>query len=98
MTYVDDLAAAVRAELAAEDRPSSRGDELFRLYALLALVSGTETTLEDVHDAWSVWMSASDPEHPSLVPFGSLPASTQAQDRPFQEAIVRVARRLERRH
>lgn len=96
MTYVEDLAAAIREELAPDDRPSSRGDELFRLYALLALVSGADTTLEDVHNAWSVWMSESDPDHPSLVPFNSLTPAMQAQDRPFQEAIVRVAEGLSR--
>lgn len=94
MNYVDDLVAAVRDELAPEDRPSSRSDELFRLYALLVLTRGTDTTLEDVHNAWSVWISESDPTHPSLVPFGDLTAEVQAQDKPFQVAIHQVAQRL----
>lgn len=47
--------------------------DLLRVYALLALVKGEQVTEEDVHDAWSVWRTATRPAHPSLVPFDQLP-------------------------
>ena len=34
---------------------------LFCVYALLALAKGERTVLEDVRDAWAVWMSAQNP-------------------------------------
>lgn len=62
-------------------------DELARLYALLVLVKGTDTTMEDVHDAWSVWTTPADPEHRCLVPYSELAVDVQDLDGPFQQAI-----------
>lgn len=64
---------------------------LTRLYALLVLVKGEETTLKDVHDAWSVWRDVTHPTHPSLVPFDQLPPEVQALDTPYRDAIARAA-------
>lgn len=67
---------------------------LARLYALLVLSKGTETTMEDVHDAWSLWYEAGDGrrDHRSLMPFGQLPPPVQEYDRKYMEIIHRVSR------
>lgn len=93
MTYIDELADSIRSELPANARPAKHADELYRLYALLVRVSGQHTTLQNVHDAWSTWMSAHQPTHRSLRPFEHLDLSTQEEDRPYLEAILTVARR-----
>lgn len=62
-------------------------DDLFRLYALLALTKGIGTTAEDVHDAWAVWMVQRGEGHQSVRPFSELDATTRAEDRHFVEAI-----------
>jgi hypothetical protein len=87
MTYLDTDGALIRSMLSAEVSPPSDADDLFVLYALLMRAKGSEVTPEDVHDAWSVWMRARDPRHPSLVPFRELSVETQASDEPYAKAI-----------
>jgi hypothetical protein len=65
--------------------------DLIRMYALLALVLGGETTERDVHDAWALWRHATNPRHRSLVPFNDLAADVQAMDIPYAQAIRAVA-------
>ncbi|MBO0847839.1 MAG: hypothetical protein J2P20_00125 [Pseudonocardia sp.] len=65
--------------------------DLVRLYALVALVKGTDTTAADVHDAWSVWRSVSDPRHPNLVPSWFLSPEVEALDAPIVDAVRLVA-------
>jgi hypothetical protein len=91
VNYVDVLASEIELNLAADDRPEHRAKELYRLYALLALVKGEEVSLSDVHQAWSVWMAAEDPKHPALVPFEDLDHRQQQKDSPYADAIHRVA-------
>ena len=69
--------------------------DLLRLYALLVLTTGTETTLENVHDAWACYRDATRPDHPSLVPFGELTPDVQELDRNYAHAIREVAQRRE---
>lgn len=64
---------------------------LREFYALLVLVRGTAVTLEDVHDAWSVWQRPTRPDHPSLIPFAELSLEKQELDRKYAEAIAEVA-------
>ena len=64
--------------------------ELIDLYALLAFVKGTDTTLEDVHDAWSVWKNRGNPNHRSLVWFDELSPEVQELDRDYMNAIHRA--------
>ena len=92
VTYIDQIAERVRSALPPQSRPSEQADELYRLYALLVLVRGEETTLEDVHDAWSTWMSGLNSSHRSLRPFRELDPDTQAADGPYLLAIKTVAR------
>ena len=67
---------------------------LFRLYAVLALAVGERVEAANVHDAWSAWMSQSDPRHESIEPFDKLSEDVRAQDEPYAEAIRKVAANL----
>lgn len=92
MTYLDSTAAAIKARVPEDKLPDEpRLDELFRLYALLARVKGTEVTAEDVHDAWSLWMLGEDDDHESIKPYGELDPATRREDQPFVDAIRAVA-------
>lgn len=89
--YIDSLADDIG--LALDGRSCS--SDLLRLYALLALVKGTEVTLEDVHNAWAVWRAETKPGHPALVTFGDLSPETQALDIPYRDAIRKLASPVE---
>lgn len=91
LNYIAVLARKIEAEIAEDARPAAHADELYRLYALLRLVKGADVTLNDVHDAWAVWMSGIDPMHPSLVPFDQLDSDTREEDRTYADAIRTVA-------
>ena len=93
MSYVDRIADTIRTALPLNARPDRHAEELYRLYALLVLVRGTNTTMENVHDAWSTWMTAHEPEHESLKPFHDLDPGTRDEDRPYLVAILEVAQR-----
>lgn len=92
MTYIDAVARQIEIALDASVRPSQNALELYRLYALLSLTTGKSTSLRNVHDAWSVWMTGINPDHDSLVPFDELPPDVKAEDRAYRDAIVQVAR------
>ncbi|MFE9101769.1 DUF7701 domain-containing protein [Actinomadura geliboluensis] len=98
MTYIDEVAALVRDCLPPEARPPEDAAALFRIYAVLTRAKGKATTAEDVHDAWSAWMLTVDPTHPALLPFNALPQATQAQDKPYLEAIHKAASKLAPHH
>lgn len=97
MNYVDRIAAEIEHQLAPADRPSHRAGDLYRLYALLVLTTGKQTSLENVHDAWSTWMADQDPRHQSLIPFCDLRPEQQEQDRPYLEAVLCVAEQISQR-
>jgi hypothetical protein len=83
----------VKAELA-ELLPNLSGKpELLSAYAQLALTTGMDTTMENVHDAWSVVTDAARPDHAAIVPFEDLDHQTQERDRKYMEAIYAVANR-----
>lgn len=91
--YVGVVADAIRGHLDSSIIPPD-SDDLFRLYALLALSVGEAVSARNVHDAWCIWQRSSDPGHQSLVPFDKLDAATQAQDEPFAIAIRATASKL----
>lgn len=93
MTYLDDIAATVRASVPADVEIPPDADDLFRLYAVLALVRGASVTEEDVHNAWVAWMSNHGGQHDAMVPFGELDDDVREQDRPFADAIRAAAHR-----
>lgn len=68
---------------------------LLDLYTLLVFTKGTNCTLEDIHDAWSVWCNVEDkPYHKSLIPFNELTKEVQELDRKYCEAVIKVANLL----
>lgn len=91
MNYVDDIAQRIKREVPSDLLPEGDTDLLFRMYAILVLALGEKVEAANVHDAWSAWMSQSDPRHESIKPFNKLPGDVRAQDEPFAKAIRKVA-------
>lgn len=96
MSYLTELADAIRREVDPQLLPEGDTASLFRIYAVLALAKNDRVTAEDVHNAWAAWKSESDPDHPSIRRFDELPVETQRQDEPFRDAIRAVAARSDR--
>jgi hypothetical protein len=93
VNYIDHLASAIKLQVPQERLPDGNTELLFRLYALLAETKGEHVSVEDVHDAWSVWMATEDPSHPSIRPFDELNPETRDEDEPFLAAIHEAVRR-----
>ena len=74
--------------------PKGDTDLLFLMYAVLALTVGEDVRTEDVHDAWSAWMTYRDPSHKAIKPFSQLNPETKETDLPFVYAIKKVASQL----
>ena len=91
MSYLDEIAAQVRAASPQSSIPEEDAAALFRLYAVLALVKGADTGAADVHDVWAAWKAERDPADPDIRPFEELDSRTQEADEPFAEAIRAVA-------
>ncbi|MDP9439308.1 MAG: hypothetical protein M3P49_11265 [Actinomycetota bacterium] len=91
MNYIVDIAERIKREVPTDLLPREDTDLLFRMYAVLALTVGEKVEVRNVHDAWSAWMSESNPRHDSVRPFEQLTENVQAQDEPFAEAIRKVA-------
>lgn len=94
MTYIQRIAEEIRLHVGSQRLPNTETEELFEIYALLALTRGVATTRRDVHDAWVVWMLWRGEEHESMVPYENLPVDVQADDEPFAKAIREVAELL----
>lgn len=95
MSYAQDAYDALYGQITEEGEDLDQQDSVLALlYATLVLVKGTETTLEDVHDAWSVWASRYEPWRKSIVPMGELPEWVQEYDRPYMEAIHAAAKEV----
>jgi len=91
MSYARDLIEDTREALGwktiePEEMP------LVLMYALLSRAKGTQTTAEDVHDAWALWAAsgAERPDHWSLVPFSELDEERQEKDEPYAKALREV--------
>lgn len=87
---------AQRAVDAAHEAMPGEQPGLIRLYTLLAFTKGETTTLQDVHDAYALYMDMHEPWRQSLVPFEELPDWVAEYDRPYMEAIHKVAREVAR--
>jgi hypothetical protein len=94
VNYVDLVAEGIRRRIPAASLPEGDIGTLMRLYALLALAKGPGVSSEDVHDAWSVWMTIQGEGHESLVPFDQLPRDVRRLDDVYVEAIRAVASEL----
>ncbi|MGY2898204.1 hypothetical protein ACVKXF_000827 [Curtobacterium sp. PvP017] len=91
LNYLDRLGVQIRKQVPESDLPDEETSDLFRLYAVLLLAKGQNVSAEDVHNAWVAWMTARDPNHESLRPFGELSNDVAADDEPYLTAIRRVA-------
>ena len=68
--------------------------DLLDLYTLLVFVTGADTELEHVHNAWAIWRNRTKPSHKSLLPFSDLSQETQELDRKFVTAIQETAQEI----
>jgi hypothetical protein len=95
MNYIDRIAHRVCA-IAENEMLDLNGSyaPLYRMYAVLVLAKGAETTSRDVHDAWSAWCAGVDPDHRSLKPFDDLTVEVQALDNKYRDAIIETAASL----
>jgi hypothetical protein len=84
----------VRAASPVSTLPEDDAAALFRLYAVLVLVKGEETTPADVHHAWAAWKAERDPANPNIRPFLELDGPTRAADEPFAAAVREVASQI----
>jgi hypothetical protein len=84
----------IRREIPPEALPKGDTDLLFLMYAVLALTVGRDVRAEEVHDAWSAWMTYSDPSHESIRPYTELSLETKKTDQPFVDAIRKIASQL----
>jgi len=91
VSYIERDAALIRQSLPEGTTVPDGSDQLFRIYAVLLRAKGAATQAVDVHDAWSAWMAASEPDHESIRPFSDLDAETRREDEPFLTAIRRAA-------
>ena len=94
-TYIDRVVEKVAKET------GLKGKNLIRLYALLVLVKGENTTLEDIHDAWSMDMNFKEKnaycyghEHKSIVPFERLSRETQDKEIEYLNAVRKIAKEI----
>lgn len=94
MTYLDEVADAIRAHLPGGTRVPPDAEPLFLAYAVLLRAKGEDVTGSDVHDAWVAWMTPRDADHEALRSYDELPAEVRALDEPFLRAIVGTARSM----
>jgi hypothetical protein len=93
VNYIEEIANAIRREVATSVLPEGDTSELFLMYAVLLLARGQDVSRKDVHNAWVAWMVTRGEKQASMVPFDQLPSATQAEDSPFVAAIRTVAAR-----
>jgi hypothetical protein len=51
----------IRSRLDPHSLPEGDLDQLFAIYAVIALACGPVVSLEDAHNAWAAWMTWQDP-------------------------------------
>ena len=92
MNYIEDVAQALDNILKMTDTPYVG---LLGVYALLVFTVGEKCTNENIHDAWSIWQTRTEPEHRSLIPFDELTKEVQDLDTEYRDAVIEVAKLLE---
>lgn len=93
-SYIRKIAVRIKSLIKPSALPKTGIDELFDIYAVLALAKGTFVTNEDIHNAWSAWATLYDPSNVSVVPFNDLPKDIRDEDSHFTDAIRSVAKEL----
>jgi hypothetical protein len=91
MTYIDEIATKIGTRCGMRMTQSVER-AMLRIYAVLCLAKGEDTTSEDVHNAWSAAIAEAKPSHVSLLPFLELSPETQRLDDAYRDAIRAVAR------
>jgi hypothetical protein len=94
MNYLQVVAERIRQQLPSGAMPAE-SEALLLMYALLARAKGRATTAEDVHDAWTAWMTLRRESHESMVPFADLAPVVRREDTPFLRAIHACAKASE---
>ena len=92
MNYIERDAELIRQQIPDGTEIPPQSEALFRTYAVLMRAKGTNTCCEDVHDAWTAWISETDPNQEAARPFDHLDAETRSADAPFLQAIIQAAR------
>lgn len=92
MTYLEDVANAIRHAVPEDALPDEDTTSLLLSYAVLLLAKGEGVSGEDVHNAWVAWTLSKGEDHETLVPFSELSYDTQSEDSPFVVAIRTAAR------
>jgi hypothetical protein len=90
MNYLEETAEDIRRQLPGGAMPDD-SEALLLIYAVLVRAKGTSTTAEDVHDAWTAWMTLRREDHESMVPFAELEPDVRQEDEPFLTAIRAAA-------
>lgn len=93
MNYITAAMKVAEAKIEETGAPHP-GEEILRLYTLLALTTGEHTTCAHVHDAWAIGRAGTRSDHPALVPFPALPAAVAALDEPYRQGIVAAAKEI----
>jgi hypothetical protein len=91
MNYAERYIDAILAKMSTPDF------ELAKLYGLLAMTTGVNTTKKNVHDAWTIWESnreGGDSNHRSAIRFDELSQKVQDYDEKYMIWIHEVAREL----
>jgi len=86
MTYIQEIAKIVKERCHISD------DKLANIYALLCVTTGINTTNENVHDAWVLWIQETKLDHhKSAIPYNQLSKTVQDLDTPFRDAIREIS-------
>jgi len=88
MNYIEKVKTELDLILEMEVTPY---EGLLDVYALLVFTVGKNCTNENIHDAWSIWMSKTEPNHKSLIPFNELTKETQDLDSKYRDAVIKVS-------
>jgi len=78
--YVQLATETLREELGA-----GLESDLECLYVLLVFTRGEQTTLRDVHDAWAIWRTQTNPQHKSCIRFEDLTLEVQELDQKYMQ-------------
>lgn len=92
--YLREVANQIRGHFSDDELPTRGLDDLFDLYAVLALLKGETVTNADVHDAWCAWATKYDASNKSLVPYDELPNDVKSEDSKFRLAIQKTAQKI----
>ena len=84
MNDIEEIANAIRREVATSALPEGDTSDLFLMYAVLLLARGQDVSRKDVHNAWVAWMVTRGEEQASMVPFDQLPSCNAGRGLPFR--------------